>query len=492
MILFSFSRQGWESWDVAARPVIREGMPVLVDDDLLFGDGDGDGGAARATVAVNRWLRELPVSGGPAASTWWNYARVLRAWMEFLAGCGTVLFDSRDRLRAGLGAYAEYRCAGPVAARFEVSTWNQHVSVLSVFYRWAVAEGHAAAEPFTYRTALATFDGVMVRRQVNTAARRRPKPHVTIRYLEPGFAELFVRALRGLAPDGTADAAFRGRNLARNAAVAELALATGLRLAEFTHLLVYELPPLPAAPGSLPVPFPVPAPVAKGRKARTTWISYPVLAAVHRYAGLERAADVSGSAWRPSRRAGEPLLVSAPDAQGGRVNGVRVRWNALSPAERRRLVAPDGGSCLLAVRAGGGPFTDWNTLFTRTSDRVRARWEPRFPVVTPHRLRHSFAMATLERLVGGYYQQAAQLAADAGGDAALRLYLAKADPLMVLRDLLGHSSVTTTEHYLSRLDMTRIYRDAYERAGRPAGLAEGEAARAEAAEEFADEDGGEW
>ena len=98
-------------------------------------------------------------------------------------------------------------------------------------------------------------------------------------------------------------------------------------------------------------------------------------------------------------------------------------------------------------------------------------------------------MASLERLVGGYYQQAAQLAADTGGDAALRLYLAKADPLMVLRDLLGHSSVPTTEHYLSRLDMTRIYRDAYERAGQ--GQAEDEAARAEAAEEFADEDGGE-
>jgi integrase len=488
MILFSFSRQGWESWDVAACPVIREGKPVLVDDDLLFGDA----GTSRATVAVNRWLRELPVSGGPAASTWWNYARVLRAWIEFLAGCGTALFDSRERLRAALGAYAERRCAGPLAARFEVSTWNQHVSVLSVFYRWAVAEGHAAAEPFTYRIALATFDGVVMRHRVNAATRRRPKPHVTIRYLEPGFAELFVRALRGLGPDGTADSAFRGRNLARNAAVAELALATGLRLQEFTHLLVYELPALPAAPTELPVPFLVPAPVAKGRKPRTTWISYPALAAVHCYAGLERAADVTGSEWLPSRRAGEPLHVSVPDAQGGRVNGVRVRWNTLPAAERRRLVAPDGGSCLLAVRADGGPFTDWNTVFTRASDRVRVRWEPRLPVVTPHRLRHSFAMATLERLVGGYYQQAAQLAADTGGDAALRLYLARADPLMVLRDLLGHSSVRTTEHYLSRLDMTRIYRDAYERAGRPAGLARDAAARAEADEEFAGEDGGEW
>ncbi len=42
------------------------------------------------------------------------------------------------------------------------------------------------------------------------------------------------------------------------------------------------------------------------------------------------------------------------------------------------------------------------------------------------------------------------------------------------------------------LDMTRIYRDAYQRAGRPARPAEDEAARAEAAEEFAGEDGEEW
>jgi site-specific recombinase XerD len=353
MILFRFSRQGWESWDVTACPVIREGMPVLVDDDLMFSDS----GTVRATVAVNRWLRELPVSGGPAASTWWNYARVLRAWMEFLAGSGTGLFDTRERLRASLSGYAGYRSAGPVAARFEASTWNQHVSVLSVFYRWAVAEGHAQAEPFTYRSGAASFGGVRPQRQVNAAARRQPRPHVIIRYLEEGFAELFVRALRGLEPDGTADEGFRGRNLARNAAVAELALATGLRLREFTYLLVYELPPLPAAPTSLPVVFPVPASVAKGSKARTTWISYLALASAHHYAALERAADVTGSAWQPAG----PLLVTAPGPRGARVNGVRIRWDALTAAERCRLVAPDGGSCLLAVRADGGPFTDWNT-----------------------------------------------------------------------------------------------------------------------------------
>ena len=52
-----------------------------------------------------------------------------------------------------------------------------------------------------------------------------------------------------------------------------------------------------------------------------------------------------------------------------------------------------------------------------------------------------------------------------GPDAALMLYLAKADPLLVLRDLLGHSSVLTTEKYLRKVDTTRIYREAWERSG---------------------------
>ena len=194
-------------------------------------------------------------------------------------------------------------------------------------------------------------------------------------------------------------------------------------------------------------------------------------------------------AWRPPRRWGEPLLVTEPNERGGRINGVRRRWDALSPGERRRLVAPDGGSCLLAVKSGGGPFTAWASVFERTSDRIRARFEPRFPHVHPHRLRHSFSMHTLEYLVSGHYRRAARLvkATDAGPDAALAFYLSKADPLLVLRDLLGHSSVLTTEKYLRRLDTTRIYREAYEQAGITDGLLTDQDAEREANVEFAED-----
>ncbi len=104
MILSFFSCQGWESWDVAHRPLIPERMPVLVDDDLLFEDGPG---APRPAVAVNRWLRELPASGAPAPNTWEVYARAVREWMEFLAGHGVGLFESRERLKLALGRYAD-------------------------------------------------------------------------------------------------------------------------------------------------------------------------------------------------------------------------------------------------------------------------------------------------------------------------------------------------------------------------------------------------
>lgn len=491
MELTFFSSVGWESWDVDARPVIPDRMPVLVDDDLLFNDGVG----SRPSVAVNRWLRELPTSGAPAPGTWAVYARVLRDWMTFCEEHGTGIFGGREDLRAVLGAYAAYRAEGPEQARFAATTWNQHMSVLSSFYQWAVAEGHASAVPFTYAQAQVRYGDVRRDVRVNLARRRVPRRHVTIRYLEADFVGLFIAALGGLGPDGTPDGGYHGRELARNSAVAKMALASGLRRQEFTYLLSYEVPPLPPSPGKLPIPFPVPAGVTKGRKFRTTWVDCASLEAVHQYARLDRAAATDGSSWRPRREWGEPLLVTEPGARGGRVNGRRVRWDQLIPGQRRRLVAPDGGSCLLAVRADGGPFTAWESVFTRASDRIRRRFEPRFPHVHPHRLRHSFALATLERLVSGYYAQAAGLVTatgrGSGPDAALALYLAKADPMMVLRDLLGHSSVVTTEAYLRRLDMTRIYADAYERAGRDAGLT-GAAAQREADEEFADEGPGGW
>lgn len=176
------------------------------------------------------------------------------------------------------------------------------------------------------------------------------------------------------------------------------------------------------------------------------------------------------------------LDVENPTYEGAYLNGTYRRWHLLTPAERLRLVGPGGGSALLAVQSDGSPFLDWATTLRRTSARIRDRWEPAFPHVHPHMTRHTMAMATLERLVRGYYQQAARLVLNTSDDNAMALYLTKADPLLILRDLLGHASVTTTQVYLHLLDTHRIFRQAYEDADPDP------AARREANAEFQDTD----
>ena len=91
-----------------------------------------------------------------------------------------------------------------------------------------------------------------------------------------------------------------------------------IRLQEFTYLLVWEIPALPARPTLMPIPFPVPSGVTKGRKFRLTWISYEALAVVHRYIEVERAATAEAATWLPLR-GGEirSSSLSPTDGAGG-------------------------------------------------------------------------------------------------------------------------------------------------------------------------------
>ncbi|MET7353797.1 site-specific integrase [Streptomyces mirabilis] len=472
----SFTPTGWESWDVSRQPLIRTGMPIVIDDDLHFEDALG---APRPAVYANRWLRELPLEGASAVRTWENNAGCLCEWMTFLQGRGVHPLRDRKELRAALSMYAEYRFNGTLRQRWDHTTWNLHIGILSRFYRWAQREGLCTAVPFSHRAGKRIADGVLVDVQINLARQRQPRPHTTIKYLEEDFTNLFVRALAGLGPDGEPDRRYRRpREGARNAAMAKSVLSSGLRKQEFTYLTIYEVPPLPARPTTLPVLFPLGHALTKGQKARTSWIHYGALAEMHQYIDLDRAASAEGFRWRPPVRLGTPLLIEAPDWEGAHLNGERRSWRQLRPAERLCLVTPEGQSPLVGLQSTGKPFVDWSTAFRRTSVRIRERYEPRFPTTASHRLRHTMAMATLEQLIKGFYRQAAALVADTGDDAAMALYLIKSDPMLVLRDLLGHQSVLSTELYLARLDVTRLYRNAYKEAlarRTPASAAEADA-----------------
>ncbi|MGW0393494.1 hypothetical protein ACWDYJ_21895 [Streptomyces sp. NPDC003042] len=141
---------------------------------------------------------------------------------------------------------------------------------------------------------------------------------------------------------------------------------------------------------------------------------------------------------------------------------------------------------LLSVWGQGRPFTGWSSVFARTADRIRERYEPRFPHVNPHRLRHTMAMATMARLMRGWYEQAARQVRDTDDDAALAHYLRSQEPLLILRDLLGHTTSLTTEAYLHRLDVLRLFTFLYRRVGKEYGLLD-EEAELELGAEFDDE-----
>ncbi|MGH2688091.1 MAG: tyrosine-type recombinase/integrase [Actinomycetota bacterium] len=407
---------------------------------------------------VNRWLRSLPTTGAPAPTSWAAYAGDLGAWIRFVSDRSLHAIDEPSALAEAVAAYHAHRRMGDRARRLSPASWNRAVTSISRFYEWAETEGLINRVPFSYRLWTTRGGGSgprTVRR--NMAKERQPRSHVSIRWLEQEYLELFLEVgLGGMLPGEGDDPRFRGREAARNAAVGHLASSSGLRAQEFSHLLVWEVPPVPADPETPVVPLVVPGVIAKGDKARTTWVSPTALRHVHTYVGLERALAVKGSPWRP---AGEALHVTDPTPIGGRVNGRKVRWAALDLDQRRRLVAPGGGSAQLAVTVRDAPVTDWEYVFASASARCR-RFRPGFPHVTPHTLRHTFAVHTLRWLVRTHMASVAKLLEVASADPAWVLALRSQDPLMVLRDLLGHASVSTTETYLRLIDTTRLFTDA--------------------------------
>lgn len=287
--------------------------------------------------------------------------------------------------------------------------------------------------------------------------------------------------LAGNAMGGGLDGGWRGRNSARGIAGAELALTTGMRLCEFSSLLDMEIPNamIGISGTSLLIES-----IAKFGKRRRVMVPPSTQRRVDLYRHTERRALVRRAAPRLWQERESFFVIDAANSMGGRVvgrvDGRRVAWDTHRiPRElrRRAVVEIDGGlaSACLFLGQNGLPLSKraWHQVFASASARAQQA-DPR-PAdhrvgrrVTPHDLRHTFAVVMLQQatrtaIAGEHDRRDGKLRP--GG---LSEHIIK-NPLLTVQRMLGHSSPQTTLVYLRFIEDTEtLVRDAFEEWNDPA------------------------
>ncbi len=429
---------------------LSDGVPFILADDGSYDHN------------LNRFFRACPTMGVRSLNSLRAYARDIMVWLRFLSerrGNKSVWAVDRD----DISAFHKARRMSEPPHRISASSWNRSITALDKLYGWAVEENLIAKAPFTYRQVWVQPVGTRpVSMPVNVAreaaARKRNTKFLSLeRYLL--FRDV---GLRGQLPDGRADTSWRGRNGERNALFAELLVTTGLRLQEGASLLLLELP----APGhqkQRSIPFALAGATAKGSKAREIRLPLRLIEQLRDYGEVERMNSLNRYRQRRTWNLIErPLIVMAHDHRSLRLDDARcsrsVRFGGLKPSERSRLVHRRSMEPLaLWLTEGGLPMSSaaWQAVFTKASARCR-----RFGLdidVTPHMLRHTFAVHMLTLLLR---EQITWLLEEQSGGVSPAYRRLIGDPLLKLQRLMGHSRIESTNIYLEHLDECQELLDA--------------------------------
>lgn len=435
---------------VARQTGLSDGIPFILGDDGAY------------EHELNRFFRACPTMGVRSRNSLRAYARDVLTWLRFLAERRGKTVWQADR--EDLAAYHAARRRSAPPYRITAASWNRSVAALEKLYGWAAEEGVIATPPFGFGMTWRRLGGRLV--PVRTSRAREPGARRGDMHFVDMDSYILFRdvGLRGRRPDGSDDPMWRGRHGQRNALFAELLVTTGMRLEEAASLLAAELLPLAArgyASKQRTVPFRLPASIAKGNKAREIRLPIRLLNQIAEYADLERANATANAHARTKddpivalRLERETVIIAAPH-EGAHP---RLRLDLLTPAERRRLVlgTRDGPAAILWLGESGEPMTPaaWEAAFRRASARCRS-----FGIdldVTPHMLRHTFAVNMLAMLIReqiGAILREGPGADDGPGAGVYRRMIG--DPLQKLQRLMGHASIASTHIYLNTLEESR-------------------------------------
>jgi integrase len=423
--------------DVAAlfeRRLVPEGMPVLLDN------------AMRPVEPLSSWFRQLALDGR-SPKTMRKYAYVALRLQEFLTQRG---LDFTTATETDLLEYRMLRTKiqdQPVTR----ATWEAEAAAINGLYGWLVAQQLTPARPWRRRGARDSW-----RNGISRDLRVR---HMTLeQYLY--FRDV---GLAGQRPDATIDPSFRGGSPHRSRAGAELALLTGMRLGEWSTVL---LPELGIDPTRLRRPhdgvtFGLGA-CAKNQRPREVHVPRAALDSIVTYLLMERGPVVDAAQAALAKRRADLFMIKPAQRERGALNGTLdgamvTRRIVDMPPRLRRITVLDTGDRLepLAVFVGAGGWmphpSTWDKIRWRAWNRMRKHADhpdaaslPTLPWLF-HDLRHTFALRLLLFLMGKAIADAADLPMTTLTDHIAR------NPLLEVQRRLGHASPASTYVYLRYL-----------------------------------------
>jgi integrase len=430
---------GLEEWARNLRA--RERMAHILPRTPIFVDGDGN-----FDFRLMEFCNSLTFTSYAAASRE-AYAYEIKWWCEFL-GQNLVTWDTATE--DDFGAFKRWRTEPQLNARYvQGATWNKAVSALELLYAWASNPRRLYVDSSPIPRSTAT-------REVGAArsghARSQRSRWVSLRtyrvWRDVGFRGFALGvSSTGALEAASEDLAFRGRNVQRNAAFADMLFSTALRRREAASLLTLELP-APRQESSLA------AATAKGNRSRPWSAEANVLDSVNAYVNLARRAAVIRARKAGRYDSTDVIWVDSVEdrAREGRVlvtnKGDLLALDSLTPESRMRLMrlTNQGPEPLwLWLSEDGIPKEPhgWSNDFAAASARfgrecVRLERPQDTLVLSPHSLRFSFALFVLLALHQHLDRLNGWSAQDPYDE---RRYSPAYD---IVRDLLGHRSTETT------------------------------------------------
>ncbi|MER6015965.1 tyrosine-type recombinase/integrase [Streptomyces bluensis] len=448
-LFFTDQRKVWRVGQVAGlsrtelsalfeRRLLPTGTPILLDE------------AMQPVEPVSSWIRSLALER-KAAKTMRSYAYSVLMLLHFL------LARQADLQSATESDLREFRLWRQEEAEEVVddAAWDRDWAAIESLYRFLIRIGTVARQPWRatpQRSSLAS----------------RIRPDLRVRHMELD-QYLYLRdvGFGGLAPDAGLDESFRGWRPHRNRAACELALMTGMRVQEWSTLL---LPELGLLHGLRPAYADVHLKAcAKLGRPRSVYVGPDPMELLGPYLLLERPEIVAKAQRSLRRRCRELFVIQRLEADGTRVRGVLdgvtiTRTVKNMKPDLRRLAVRETGDGLdpLALFIGQGgrmlTFSAWDKIRWRAWDRLKAWSGHRRAPVLPrrcwvyHDLRHTFALRLLIFLT----REALNDAEAQGLPMSTLLDHMSGNPLLVVQRRLGHAHPSTTYRYINPRELHQM------------------------------------